>query len=290
MEEDGYIDGEFIPHLYFFESDGVTPRNRNLVIPKDMPTWVSFGGGTDSTAMLCGLYEKGIKVDRIVFADTGGERKDIYDHVDTFSKWLVSHGMPKIETVQKVRRNGELDTLEGECLRKKTLPSLAFGFKKCSLKFKAQPQEKAANNWPVAKECWKSGGRVTKLIGYDCGEIRRARPPLSQDGKYLYLYPLICWMWNRAECLAVMERHGIKKPGKSSCFFCPAMKKSEILSLSCSLKQRALRIEKNATENLKSVKGLGRNFSWAEFLAKPEQGDLFKDDGYMAPCDCYDGG
>lgn len=36
----------------------------------------SFGGGTDSTAMLIGMWEKGEKVDLILFADTGGENED----------------------------------------------------------------------------------------------------------------------------------------------------------------------------------------------------------------------
>ena len=33
---------------------------------------VSFGGGTNSTAMLIGMFERQIPVDLILFADTGG--------------------------------------------------------------------------------------------------------------------------------------------------------------------------------------------------------------------------
>ena len=38
-----------------------------------MKTIVSYGGGTNSTAMLVGLWERGERPDAIVFADTGGE-------------------------------------------------------------------------------------------------------------------------------------------------------------------------------------------------------------------------
>jgi 3'-phosphoadenosine 5'-phosphosulfate sulfotransferase (PAPS reductase)/FAD synthetase len=42
---------------------------------------VAFGGGTNSTAMLCGFRERGIKPDLILFADTGGELPETYEHV-----------------------------------------------------------------------------------------------------------------------------------------------------------------------------------------------------------------
>ena len=42
---------------------------------------VSFGGGTNSTAMLCGMYERGIKPDLLMFADTGSEYPQTYEHV-----------------------------------------------------------------------------------------------------------------------------------------------------------------------------------------------------------------
>lgn len=35
---------------------------------------VSFGGGTNSTAMIIGMYLHKIPIDLITFADTGGEQ------------------------------------------------------------------------------------------------------------------------------------------------------------------------------------------------------------------------
>ena len=39
-------------------------------------TVVGYGGGTDSTAMLVGLWQRQIPVDLILFADPGGDRYD----------------------------------------------------------------------------------------------------------------------------------------------------------------------------------------------------------------------
>ena len=39
---------------------------------------VGYGGGTDSTAMLIGLWKHHIPVDLILFADPGGEQPHTY--------------------------------------------------------------------------------------------------------------------------------------------------------------------------------------------------------------------
>ena len=39
---------------------------------------VGYGGGTNSTAMLIGLWQRRIPVDLILFADPGGEQPHTY--------------------------------------------------------------------------------------------------------------------------------------------------------------------------------------------------------------------
>ena len=58
------------------------------------PVVVSYGGGTNSTAMLIGMVERSEPVDLILFADTGGERPGTYAYVDLFSGWLRERGYP----------------------------------------------------------------------------------------------------------------------------------------------------------------------------------------------------
>jgi hypothetical protein len=234
-------------------------------------TIASYGGGTNSTAELIECVNRKVKVDLILFADTGGERPETYEYVDMFSKWLVNNGMPEIITVRKVDYKGDILTLEQNCLQQKMLPSLAYGFKTCSQKFKIQPQDKYVNNWEPAKQAWAKGEDVVKLIGYDAGEPHRAFGK-AIDKKYKYFYPLIEWDIDRDRCRKIIENAGLHQPGKSSCFFCPSMKKREILALNKdhpALMMRALEIEANA--DLLTVKGLGRNFAWLDLVSYDER-------------------
>lgn len=248
----------------------------------------SYGGGTNSTAMLIECVKRGIKVDLILFADTGGERPHTYTYVKQFSKWLVDNGMPEIRIVKKVRRNGEILTLEQNCLEQNMLPSIAYGFKSCSHKYKIQPQDKYCNNWKPARDEWAKGQKVTKLIGFDADEEHRAKIP--EDNKYVYSYPLVDWDMGRDECIETIREAGLCLPGKSACYFCPSSKPSEIRQLAKvyqELAERALKIEANA--ELTSVKGLGRNFAWRDLL---KQSEMFDDDYSDTPemvCGCYDG-
>ena len=61
---------------------------------------VSFGGGTNSAAMLVGLHQHGIPVDLILFADTGAEQPHTYCFIETMNEWLAAHNMPTIITVE----------------------------------------------------------------------------------------------------------------------------------------------------------------------------------------------
>lgn len=91
------------------------------------------------------------------------------------------------------------------------------------------------------------------------------------DPKYSKWYPLMEWGWDREECIRQIEAAGLPQPGKSSCFFCPSMRAEEIIDLRehyPDLFRRALALEDNAKANLKTVRGLGRNYSWKERFGK----------------------
>ena len=236
---------------------------------------VSFGGGTNSAALLIGLYRHGIPVDLITFADTGAEQPHTYEFINHMNNWLKEHGMPQITVVENVDRNGDRLTLEMECLRSGTLPSIAYGYKRCSQKHKIGPQGKFCNHHPQCRAVWQRGERVTRFIGYDTGEWKRYERSFKHnetDKKYHNRYPLIeDWHWNRDDCIKVIQEENLPSPGKSSCFFCPSMKKQEIEALKQQypdLYQRAIAIEENAMPHLIKVKGLGRNYAWKERYGK----------------------
>jgi hypothetical protein len=250
---------------------------------------VSFGGGVNSTAMLVEMFRRSIRPDVILFADTGGERPETYDCLRKVTDWCVAHGFPAITTVRHESKKHGDKTLEDEVLRTRNLPSIAYGFKTCSQKWKGYPQDKWLKSFAPALACWASGGKVVKAIGYDAGEARRGKP--YSDDEFDVIYPLIEWGIYREDCVAICKSEGLPI-AKSSCFFCPSMKRWEIRDLTKTnpeLIERALNIEANA--NLISVAGLGRSFSWKDLLAADKaQRELFDDfSAPEIPCGCYDG-
>lgn len=235
------------------------------------PVIGTFGGGLNSTAYLARMvFDECPAPDRITFADTGNERPETYAHVAAFSDWLVAEGYPAIAVV---RKGGRVETLEQSLLRLRYLPSLSYGGRSCSQRFKIEPQDREINRWPVAKATWARGDKVIKLVGYDAGERKRLAKAKIEDDKYFIRFPLAEWDMDRAACQRAARRIGFPNVPKSSCFFCPAHGKDEIISMRTThpdLLDRALEIERvAATKGYaydKGVKGLGRWYSWQSVL------------------------
>jgi len=242
---------------------------------------VSFGGGVNSTAMLVGMEERDERPDHIVFADTGGERPATYAHIQRMQEWLREKQFPEIVIVKQKL------TLEEDCLNRETLPSKAFGFGTCSHRFKIAPQEKWQKENGIVDPMW--------LVGFHNQEMNRAANAKKHRGDFVR-FPLIEWGWGQEDCIDAIRCAGLPIPCKSSCFFCPSMRKQEVLALAKDepeLFERAVAMERAAKEagTLETVKGLGRRWSW-EALAKADADQLklpLFDDVQAPVCDaCVD--
>lgn len=268
---------------------------------QDLPIVVAFGGGTNSTAMLCGFRERGIVPSLICFADTGGEMPHTYEHVAEMDAKCREWWGIGIETVRKTYK-GAFETLEEQCLRTKQLPSLAYGYKQCSIHFKSRPQNARQKSW--AKE--NGHAAIFKAVGFGADELYRIKPQFDkvQDGPLLIIsrYYLVEWRWGRSQCVDAITRQGLKQPGKSACFFCPSRNAPRVVELNTvrpDLVQRGIAMESNAatkTARNGSVGVVGLNFGlqWSEILrADAEQMKLFEWIGEHAspaqPCGCVDG-
>ncbi len=247
---------------------------------------VCYGGGTNSTALLVEMIKRGEPAPHaILFADTGGEKPHTYAYIEMLSTWLTIFSYPPITVVRRNSRGKGTENLYDSCFRLNVLPSVAYGWRTRSQKYKIEPQDKWFKGDNACKDEWLLGGKVSKVIGFDWGEVKRAR--FGEDEKYILRYPLIDWRMDRAACVKAIEDAGLELPGKSACFFCPHSKKGEIRQLSVQypeLLQKALALEANA-KNLKKTKGLGRNFAWSQLDACATPDDPFDE----IPCGCYDG-
>jgi hypothetical protein len=246
------------------------------------PLVVAYGLGVDSTAMLVRFARNRIRPDLILFADTGGEKPETYQYLDVIRPFLAQVRFPDVIVVRYRPRWAAYKTLEEQCLHTGTLPSLAYGGRSCSMKYKVSPQDKFVKGWPPAQECWRRGAKVLKAIGFDAGPADSRRHRFVEDKLFTYWYPLVEWGFDRERCKQIIVEAGLPVPMKSACFFCPAMKKQEIVWLQeqhPELLERALAIQRNAQAKLISVRGLGRSFAWGTYLRQRIELPLFPTGG-----------
>lgn len=257
------------------------------------PIVMSYGGGRNGTGLAIEAMRRGMRPDLILFADTGGERRcpdgrERLDYVADFSAWLLARGWPPIEVVREAK------TLEQHSLDTHKLPSLAYGKRSCSVRFKHEPQERYIKSWQPALDAWAAGGFIEHWIGYHAGERTRllglgVQGAISGGGAERFVYPLNEWGWTDFHCLRAIRDAGLLDPGKSSCFFCPASKQAEVIALPFDHKKRAIAIEKNAAPFSGAIVGLGGSgFNWQRLIEfnDVKQGDMLRP---SMPCGCYDG-
>lgn len=245
----------------------------------------------NSFAMLLGMHEHGIRPDLIEYADPGkwleepAEKPETYIHMDeVLMPWLEEVDFPALTVVRHAT-----DTLYQSCIRNGTLPSKAYGFSGCSVKFKHQLMEKHET------ELYGPEKIIIKAIGFHAGEPGRS--DLASKGRYLYRYFLREWGWGQADCIAVILRYGLRVPIKSACHFCPSSKPGEVIWLSKNhpkLYQLDIAMEHNArpyhAEKGNNTKGLARRYSWEQIVKSDADQMDFLAEPDPLPCGCYDGG
>lgn len=244
----------------------------------------AYGAGVDSTAMLVGMVRRRIPVEAILFADTGSEKPPTISYIPIISEWLVRHGYPPVTTVRYRPKHDRYTSLGGACVANGVLPSLAYGGKSCSIKFKASVQEdhifgKSRGPWagagiPAALEARARGEKIIRAIGYDAGPKDSRRSSITSDDRFDYVYPLREWGMDRIDCVETILDAGLPLPIKSACFFCPASKPLELIWLHAHHPDQfmaALEIEEIARPKLEKVEGLWRKStrtrpgSWVEW-------------------------
>jgi len=154
---------------FFYERDGM---DQMKLFPDPVSTEkaalaVCWGAGWDSTAMLIEMEKRGIRPDLITFADVGGEKPGTYEFLPVFAEWCRDVDFPEPTTCVRgtgeetlaryrsavvqmsirlgvkltVEQTDRLSRLFGNMLANETMPSIAFGGKSCSVRWKIEAQE-----------------------------------------------------------------------------------------------------------------------------------------------------
>lgn len=256
--------------------------------PLRPPVVLAYGIGVDSTALLVELEARGQAPDLVLSADPGAEKPTTYEYQKMMATWMAARGI-RYEVVtyrpSRFKHYPPYATILTNLLTNATLPSISMGRHSCSLKWKAAPQNKFIERWPMAQDAWSRGQKVVRLIGYDTSpaDTRRFEHASTiDDDRYECRYPLREWGWTRERCIARIVEAGLPVPPKSSCFFCGAIKPDEVRALPAWCLRLIVLIEARAAPRLHTVEGLWRrstrskpgritDFIRAEHLLAPDE-------------------
>lgn len=258
----------------------------------DLPAVLTYGGGTNSSAILVELIKRGYEPPAlIIFADTGAEMPHTYAHIKIMSEYAVKNGYPAI-TVVRNEQPSKYGGIYNYCITNRMLPGIAYGHKNCSVQFKIEPMQKHIN-----ATIGKSEPHI-RIVGYDFDEIKRAKNSEGkQRGAEIDWYPLIEWEMGRDECVQSLIDAGLPPAGKSSCFICPNMRAHEIKKLAQEYPELALKaialedaaaVRRSEDGKQSGIHGLGRSWRWKDLIATDDMFG-FTDLNRDAPCGCYDG-
>lgn len=195
---------------------------------------LSLGAGVQSSAIAVMAYSEkdyGIpRPDSIYFADTGAEPTFVYQWLYELDKWVSDRG-GDINIVS--RGNLERDTIQRKENDEQFTPIPAWTEKdgdgtsrplrrQCTREYKIHViEQEIRDDLGYEKgQVMKGKVNVGVMLGISTDELTRA----SQNDRTSWttnLFPLLDIGYSRSDCEKIFEQNGLRKPKKSSCYFCP---------------------------------------------------------------------
>ena len=188
---------------------------------------LSLGAGVQSTTLAL-MIEKGEvpMVDCGIFADTMGEPKIVYEHLDWLEQQL---SFPVHRVFYRNLRQDILDAVDGKYkfmsiplyTRNAETGKKGLLRRQCTADYKITPINKKVRELLGYKkgERVKKGTKVEMLMGISKDEIIRTR--INRLPYIQNIYPLIDRDMRRHNCLQWMEKNNYPRPPRSACTFCP---------------------------------------------------------------------
>ncbi len=187
-------------------------------------TYMSFGGGVQSTALAYLAMERHPELMRVVrslpthflFADTGDEPRAVYEHVQKIKALLRANGL-QFRTVRNKKRLSDsirAGRLEIPLWVESSTKSRAPLRRACTANWKVQPLDASAR--AIFRP--KASKPLGQWLGISVDEAQRVR--ISQEPWRHFIYPLILMGWSRKDCVSYLASKGVEAP-KSACTFCP---------------------------------------------------------------------
>lgn len=184
---------------------------------------VSFSGGKDSTAMLLKMIELGYDIDVVIFADTGMEFPEMYEHIDKVEAQL------DIEITRvKSPKTYKYYLADHEIRPGK----VGYGHPD----FRNRWCTRVLKKLPIMRFVKRLRVEATEFMGFSTDEIKRA-DNLKKDDKRELRFPLIEWGMSGADNLAYCYSRGFDWGGlytnfdRASCWCCPLSRMGEMRAI-----------------------------------------------------------
>ena len=188
---------------------------------------LSLGAGVQSSTLAL-MIEKGLipKVSCGIFADTMGEPKLVYSHLEWLEKQLSFpiHKVKKGDLKQNM-----IDAIDGKStflkvpLHTKNEHTGKRGllYRHCTTDYKIIPINQKVRELLGLKKRQrvKKDMKVEMIMGISYDEIYRIKP--NRLPYITNIYPLADMKMRRLDCLNWMKNNGYPKPPRSACTFCP---------------------------------------------------------------------
>lgn len=208
-----------------------------------MDTILSFGAGTQTTALAIMVAERKLEVDAVVFADTGCEKPETYYYIETYIEPLLkSVSVPFVRV--KTERPSDKGNIYDYYWGIQDIPTILF--RRCTDHFKRRPIKKCV------------GKNTIQLIGFSSDEINRAEKALDKTLRF----PLIEHHMFSNDSIELIINYGFPVPLKSACWMCifqPVVEWNWLKNHHPDLFQKALDLEARYHErkpNMKKQYGL----------------------------------
>jgi len=235
--------------------------------------FISFSGGVESTTM-CILYGKGAKA---IWCDTGAEHKKMYERmslVEDKLKELHKGDFEIIKLTPRVKIMGTfINSLIDAVIRRKFMPSSINRY--CTGEFKIRPID----------DFLSQQGDCELMIGLNANEdIREGNWGLKTNVKYLY--PLQEEGFNRGDCEAILNIHGLHpnfpvymlRGGCKMCFFKTEKEYKALWYMNREEFDEMVKFEEQYQDNRKKTYTIMQNGKSLKQLASECSMEMFQDD------------
>ncbi len=191
---------------------------------------VTLSGGKDSTAMLLEMLERDMKIDCILFCDTGLEFPQMYKHLARLEEYV---GRP----ITRIKAEHDFEYYFMHYTPKRKNPAL---------------EQYSGKSWAGPRNRWCTGFLKTRVIDAYLKELRENYTVIkyigiAADEQYRlkrannqnsnHRHPLVDWGWTERDCLRYCYERGYDWDGlyehfkRVSCWCCPLQPLTELREL-----------------------------------------------------------